>query len=127
MSLEHSQSDSGDSRSRQLDEVNRRKQLCRKRKRKKGADASRKKLNRKQKRKKEAHATKMKLKRKNDKLVDPYVTLTEEEKKAIVDASLEHTSNLTVEYVLDTVIISSTDIDQNLKSTTLITSLLNSI
>ena len=64
MSLEHSQSDSGDSRSRQLDEVNRRKQLCRKRKTKKGADASRKKLNRKQKRKKEAHASRKKLNRK---------------------------------------------------------------
>ena len=32
----------------------------------------------------------MKLKHKNDKLVDPYVTLTEEKKKAIVYASLEH-------------------------------------
>ena len=71
--------------------------LNRKQKRKKEAHASRKKLNRKQKRKKEAHATKMKLKHKNNKFVDPYVTLTEEEKKAIVDASLEHTSNLTVE------------------------------
>ena len=49
MSLEHSQFDSGDSRSRQSDEVNRRKPLSRKWKRKKGADATRKKLKRKKK------------------------------------------------------------------------------